>query len=134
MNAGNNYFHRDTLLYGHKHEQHAKMIGKAIDFSKAKDTYGLLAVIGTYTPGQPAVLSKNVEIQEKRMRQSLCDNHRLPVVMFSYPCMKFFCKQCYEESFEKSDVYALNELELPVARMWASLNKYIDGGHIAKVE
>jgi hypothetical protein len=48
--------------------------------------------------------------------------------------MKFFCKMCYEESFEKADVYALNELELPVSRMWASLSKYIDGGHVVKVE
>lgn len=68
INAGNNYFHKDTLLYGHKHELHAKMIDKTMDFSKARDTHGLLSVIGTYTPGVPAVLSENIEIQEKRMR------------------------------------------------------------------
>ena len=68
------------------------------------------------------------------MRQLLCDNHKLPVAMFSFICMKFWCKQCYDESFEKADVYALNELDKPVARMWASLSKYIDGGVIPKIE
>ena len=54
--------------------------------------------------------------------------------MFSYICMKFFCKQCYEESFEKADVYAMDELHLPVERMYGSLMKYIDGGIMPKLE
>jgi len=51
------------------------MIDKAIDFSKAEDTHGLKTVIGKYTPGKPAVLSENVKVTDKRMRQLLCDNH-----------------------------------------------------------
>lgn len=43
------------------------MIDKITDFSKVDDLHGLKAVIGTYTPGKPAVLSENVEITEKRM-------------------------------------------------------------------
>jgi len=86
-----------------------------MDFSTAEDKNGLLAVIGTYTPGRPAVIRENVKLTEKRMRQTICDNHKLPVMMFSFISMKFFCKMCYEESFEKADVYALNELEKPVA-------------------
>ena len=68
INAGNNFFHKDAILYGHKHEQHAKMIDKAMDFSKAEDIHGLKTVIGKYTPGKPAVLSDNVKVSEKRMR------------------------------------------------------------------
>ena len=54
--------------------------------------------------------------------------------MYSYICTRFWCQQCYEESFEKADTYALNELHLPVERMYGSLMKYIDGGMLPKLE
>lgn len=54
--------------------------------------------------------------------------------MFSFISQRFWCNQCYEESFEKADVYAMNELHLPVNRMYGSLMKYIDGGILPKME
>ena len=110
------------------------MINKATDFSKAKDSYGLIDVIGTYEPKKPAWIGPQIQFTKKRMRQPLCDSHKQPVCMFSYICMKFWCSDCYEESFEKADVYAMNELNLPVERMYGSLIKYIDGGLIPKLE
>ena len=67
-NANENFFNWDAMLYGWKHEQHLQMINKAMDFSKIDDKVGLKAVIGTYTPGKPATLSKYVRSTDKRMR------------------------------------------------------------------
>ena len=39
-----------------------------MDFSKVKDDHGVLNVIGSYTPGKPAVLSENIKVSDKRMR------------------------------------------------------------------
>ena len=72
--------------------------------------------------------------QSMKMTKELWDRHQQPVTKFSYPFIEFLCHDWYEELPDKSDVYAMNELNLPVERLYATLLKYIDGAQVQKLE
>ena len=72
--------------------------------------------------------------QSMKMTKPLCDDHQQPVTKFSYPFIQFWCRDCYEELPDNSNVYSMDELHLPVERLYASLLQYIDGGKMPMLE
>ncbi|CAI2370616.1 unnamed protein product [Moneuplotes crassus] len=86
----------------------------------------------------PSLKGKDARLRDEwldmKMTKELCDRHSQPVTKFSYPFIQFLCNDCYVELPDKSDVYALDELHLPVERLYATLIKYLDGGRAKQLE
>eukprot|EP00347_Sterkiella_histriomuscorum_P014564 403360399 len=70
----------------------------------------------------------------KKQEQKVCLPHSEPVIMYSLPYATFICQKCYDTYGDKSQCFALSDLEKPMEIMYSSLLQYIEFGREPKLQ
>jgi hypothetical protein len=57
----------------------------------------------------------------KKLEQHVCNSHKEPVTLYSYPYAEFICNKCYDVFHDKKECYALSDLSKPMERLYSTL-------------